>query len=54
MGARTDTNKPIQLSTAKLPNTYKDETRVLTCGLVNYIYNLVASDVLTVYHSLCK
>jgi len=44
-----ETNKPIQLSTVKLPNTYKDETRVLTCGLVNYIYNLVASDVLTVY-----
>ena len=46
---QNDTNKPIQLSTAKLPNTYKDDTRVLTCGLVNYIYNLVASDVLSVY-----
>ena len=44
-----ETNKPIQLSTAKLPNTYKDDTRVLTCGLVNYIYNLVSSDVLSVY-----
>ena len=46
---QTDTNKPIQLSTAKIPNTYKDETRVLTCGLVNYIYNLISSDVLSVY-----
>ena len=45
----SDTNKPIQLSTTKLPNTYKDDTRVLTCGLVNYIYNLVSSDVLSVY-----
>ena len=45
----TDTNKPIRLSNAKLPNTYNDDTRVLTCGLVNYIYNLVSSDVLTLY-----
>lgn len=45
----SDTNKPIQMSVAKLPNTYKDDTRVLTCGLVNYIYNLVSSDILSVY-----
>tara|TARA_E500000331_G_scaffold227173_1_gene217457 strand:- start:10732 stop:26223 length:15492 start_codon:yes stop_codon:yes gene_type:complete len=45
----SDTNKPIRIAEAKLPNTYKDDTRVLTCGLVNYIYNLVSSDVLTLY-----
>ena len=46
---QVETNKPIQLSTAKLPNTYQDDTRVLTCGLVNYIYNLISSDVLSIY-----
>ena len=44
-----DTNKPIIISKVKLPNTYKDDNRVLTCGLVNYIYNLVSSDILTLY-----
>jgi len=31
------------------PNTYADNIRNTTCGLVNYIYNLLASDILTVY-----
>ena len=45
----TETNKPIKLSSVKMPNTYNDEVRTLTCGLVNYIYNLVSSDILTLY-----
>ena len=43
------TNKPITLADLKLPNTFESNTRTNTAGLVNYIYNLVASDVLTVY-----
>jgi hypothetical protein len=46
----TDTNRPITLSALKLPNTYNATTRVLTAGLVNYVYNLVASDILNVYN----
>ena len=45
----TDTNRPITLSDLKLPNTYNAATRILTAGLVNYVYNLVASDILNVY-----
>lgn len=45
----TNTNKPIVLKDLKLPNTFESNTRTNTSGLVNYIYNLVASDILTVY-----
>lgn len=33
----------------KFPNTIDDNTRNLTSGLVNYIYNLLASDILKAY-----
>jgi hypothetical protein len=46
----TDTNKPIVIKDLKLPNTFESTTRTNTSGLVNYIYNLVASDILTVYN----
>ena len=46
----TSTNKPIVIKDLKLPNTYESSTRTNTAGLVNYIYNLVASDILTVYN----
>jgi hypothetical protein len=45
----TDTNKPIVIKDLKLPNTFQSDARTNTAGLVNYIYNLVASDILTVY-----
>ena len=45
----TETNAPIVIKDLKLPNTIKSATRTITAGLVNYIYNLVASDILTVY-----
>ena len=44
-----DTNKPVVIKNLKLPNTINSSTRTITSGLVNYIYNLVASDILTVY-----
>ena len=44
-----ETNKPIVVKDLKLPNTFESDTRTVTSGLVNYIYNLVASDILTVY-----
>ena len=44
-----DTNKPIVIKDLTLPNTYESDVRTNTAGLVNYIYNLVASDILTVY-----
>jgi hypothetical protein len=46
----TSTNKPIVIKNLKLPNTFESTTRTNTAGLVNYIYNLVASDILTVYN----
>ena len=46
----TDTNKHIKLTDIKFPNTKNDDLRVNTSGVVNYIYNLVASNVLTVYN----
>tara|TARA_B100001094_G_scaffold105677_1_gene101836 strand:- start:5792 stop:21241 length:15450 start_codon:yes stop_codon:yes gene_type:complete len=46
----TETNKQIVLKDLVLPNTTSSTTRVMTSGFVNYIYNLVASDVLTVYN----
>ena len=45
----TDTNAPIVIKNLKLPNTFESTTRTNTSGLVNYIYNLVASDILSVY-----
>ena len=45
------TNKPIVIKDLKLPNTYESDVRTNTAGLVNYIYNLVASDILTVYEN---
>ena len=44
-----DTNAPIVIKNLKLPNTFESTTRTNTSGLVNYIYNLVASDILSVY-----
>ena len=44
-----DTNKPIVIKDLKLPNTFESNVRTNTSGLVNYIYNLVASDILSVY-----
>ena len=44
-----DTNKPVVIKDLKLPNTYESDVRTNTAGLVNYIYNLIASDILTVY-----
>jgi len=44
-----DTNSPIVIKDLKLPNTFQSAIRTNTSGLVNYIYNLVASDILTVY-----
>ena len=44
------TNKPIVLNLLTLPNTFQSEVRTNTSGLVNYIYNLVASDILSVYN----
>jgi len=43
------TLKAITLKDLELPNTYADTTRIQTSGLVNYIYNLVAGNILTVY-----
>ena len=45
-----DTNKPIVIKDLTLPNTFDAATRTSTAGLVNYIYNLTASDILTVYN----
>ena len=44
-----DTNKHLVLADLQLPNTYADTARVQTAGLVNFIYNLVASNILTIY-----
>jgi len=47
----TETNKPVEISKLLFPNTFQSTERISTSGLVNYIYNLVASDILTVYDS---
>ena len=44
-----DTNKPIVLTDIIFPNTIKDSSRTFTSGLINYTFNLIASNVLTVY-----
>ena len=43
------TGKHITLDKIQFPNTYQDSIRISSSGLVNYIYNLVSSDILTVY-----
>lgn len=45
----TASSKPISNLDIVFPNTFADNERILTAGFVNYIYNLVASDVLAVY-----
>ena len=45
----TNTGKPISVSSLVMPNTYNDSNRIFSSGLVNYVYNLVASNILTVY-----
>ena len=45
----TVTDKPISNKSLVFPNTTVSSTRTLTSGLVNYIYNLISSDVLSVY-----
>jgi hypothetical protein len=42
-------SKPISNLDIVFPNTISDNQRILTAGFVNYIYNLVASDILAVY-----
>ncbi len=44
-----DTQKHIVLENLHVPNTYNDATRIQTSGLVNFIYNFVASNILNVY-----
>jgi hypothetical protein len=44
-----ETNRHINLEDIVFPNTYQDDQRTLTSGLINYIYNLIASDVTKVY-----
>ena len=44
-----DSRKQISNNAIVFPNTTQDDARVLTSGFINYIYNLVASDVLSVY-----
>ncbi len=43
------TQKHLTLDTLQLPNTFEDANRVQTSGLVNFIYNFVASNILQVY-----
>ena len=50
----TETGKPIELDKLVFPNTVLSNQRTQTSGLVNYIYNLVASNVLTVYDDYKK
>lgn len=45
----SETRLPIQPESIVFPNTYADNQRINSSGLVNYVYNLVASDVLKVY-----
>ena len=44
------TNKPVVLKDLNFPNTAESDARINTSGLVNYIYNLLASDILKVYN----
>jgi len=45
------TNKRIKLSDIVFPNTSVDTTQVYTSGLINYVFNYMASDVLTSYNA---
>jgi len=45
----SETGKHLELDKLVFPNTYQDNRRIPASGLVNYIYNLVGSNVLTVY-----
>lgn len=44
-----DTSKLLTLSNLSLPNTIESNERIMTSGLVNYISNLISSNVLKVY-----
>jgi len=41
----TESNTPIRTTDLVFPNTYNDNTRVLSSGLVNYIYNFLATNI---------
>lgn len=43
------TDKPITLPDLQFPSTQNDTTTILTSGLVNFIHNLIGSNVLKVY-----
>jgi len=45
----TDTLTQISNKSIVFPNTYRDNVRVNTSGLVNYIYNLLSSNIVSVY-----
>ena len=44
------TAKNIKLDQLRMPNTVEDSSRIITSGLVNFVYNLVASNQLNVYN----
>ena len=46
-----DTNKVLQFSDLKFPNTYAGTERTTTAGLVNYVANYLAADVTTSYNT---
>ena len=45
----SDTLDQISTETVVLPSTYLEDNKIRTSGLVNYIYNLISSNVLKVY-----
>jgi hypothetical protein len=45
-----DTLKHLTPSDIVYPNTVLDDSRISTAGLVNYIYNLIANDILKIYN----
>ena len=47
----TETHESIKLSDLKFPNTQQDNVRVLTSGLVNYVYNYLTANVNVTYES---
>lgn len=44
-----ETLQNIALEDLVFPNSYRDNERQITSGLVNYVYNLLASNILTTY-----
>ena len=46
----TPTNTTIRLKDLVFPNTYTDNQRVITSGLVNFVYNYIVSDINTSYN----